>query len=103
MLIWPCLGSCGQHRDTKNCGLYAYSKTGCSNFIINDNNGNIFLLQVLVNFRNSIELFIFPYHANINAIVSNLDTYLSKLKQEYHLGFTNNLGQSSRHKNGFLD
>ena len=43
MLLFPCFGSCNDHRDKNNCLLYAYSKTGCANFIIKDKTGNIYL------------------------------------------------------------
>jgi len=83
MLLFPCFGSCKDHQDKKNCLLYAYSKTGCANFIINDNMGKIYLLQILVNFRTSIESFFMPYHNHVACIISNIKLYLHKLKQEY--------------------
>ena len=83
MLICPCFGECDQHTDKLNCMSYGYSKTGCANFIISDKEGNIYLLQILGNFRNSIENNTFPYHRHCQAIVSNSELYLSRLKQKY--------------------
>ena len=83
MLLFPCFGSCREHDDKKNCLLYAYSKTGCANFIIKDKKGNIYLLQILVNFRTSIESLFMPYHNHVSSIISNIKSYLHKLKQEY--------------------
>ena len=83
MLISPCYGECKEHKDQKNCTSYAYSKTACSNFIIIDNESHIYLLQILTNFRDSIENNTFPYHRHCNAIVNNSKLYLSRLKEKY--------------------
>ena len=48
---------------------------------------NIYLLLPLVNFRNSIKLFTFPYVKHVNAIISNSKVYLSRLRPEYQQRF----------------
>ena len=89
MLIWPVYNTCNEHYDGMNCLSYGYSKTGCANFIIKDKSGNIYLLQVLTNFRNSIESDTFPYRRHCETIVANSELYLSQLRvayQEYFAG-----------------
>ena len=89
MLIFPVYNQCEEHYDAMNCLSYGYSKTGCSNFIIRDKLGNIYLLQILTNFRNSIESDTFPYCRHCETIVANSELYLSQLKvayQEYFAG-----------------
>ena len=89
MLIWPVYNKCNTHYDGMNCLSYGYSKTGCANFIIRDKSGNIYLLQILTNFRNSIESDTFPYRRHCETIVANSELYLSQLKvayQEYFAG-----------------
>ena len=102
MLLFPCFGSCNSNQDKKNCLLYAYSKTGCVNYIIKDKTGNIYLLQILVNFRTSIESFFMLYHNNFACIISNIKLYLHKLKQEYQQPTGDKYKGEERHMN-FLE
>ena len=88
MLIWPVYIECDEYYDgSMNCLSYGYSKTGCANFIIRDTTANIYLLQILTNFRNSIENDAFPYHRHCETIVANSELYLSQLKVAYQQYF----------------
>jgi hypothetical protein len=103
MLLYPCLGFCMKHFDKKNCVLYSYSKTGCANFIICDKDGNIYLLQILVNFRTSIESATFPHHKHVAAIINNIERYRGDLKEKLHELFACKYkGNMSKRKMKFL-
>ena len=60
ILIWPVYNQCNEHYDVMNCLSYCYSKTGCSNFIIRDKLGNIYLLQILTTFVILLKVIRFP-------------------------------------------
>ena len=87
LLIWPNLTGCKDHKDKKNCRFLSYGRTGCANFIVIDIKGNIYLFQVLLNFRASIEQAKFKYWKHVEKSVEQFKNYKTMLSKAYHKTF----------------
>jgi hypothetical protein len=85
ILLWPNLLGCINHKDILNSFLYQYSKTGAANFVVMDKDGNLYLLQVIVNFRQRIDRRVLNYKRHIDVIVANIVRWLIELKKDYRL------------------
>jgi hypothetical protein len=85
ILIWPNLLGCLGHKDTKNSWLYRYSKTGAANFVVMDRDGNLYLLQVIVNFRGTIDRRVLNFKKHVDVIVANIVRWTTELKRQYRL------------------
>ena len=83
MLLHPFQNKCVDHFDSKNCLLYAYNRTGCMNFVLKDSEGNIYLVQVLLNFRAAIEKEEFPYADEVKACVASIQAYRDLASKNY--------------------
>ena len=83
MLLHPFQNKCVDHFDSKNCLLYAYNRTGCMNFVLKDSEGNIYLVQVLLNFRAAIEKEEFPYADEVKACVDSIQAYRDLASKNY--------------------
>ena len=83
MLLYPVQNKCVDHFDSKNCLLYAYNRTGCMNFVLKDTAGNIYLVQVLLNFRAAIEKKEFPYADEVKACVVSIEAYRKLASANY--------------------
>lgn len=82
-LLFPIPDDCCDHRDLKNCKLRSYARTGCANFILEDKEGRVFLLQFLCNFRRSIEIETAPCTTDVDACVDQIRSYQHHLQVNY--------------------
>ena len=88
-ILTPLLGGCKEHQDNLNDIIYSYSKTLAMNAIlIDDPSGNVYLLQVICNFRSTVRNKIDRNtNVNVGTVVSNLKAFRLKLRREYSQKF----------------
>ena len=102
MVIWPNLNICEPHFDKKNCRFLNYGRTGCANFVVRDINGTLYLLQIILNFRVSIEQKVFPYYDHVEACVSQTNNFRMFLLRRYREIFRKNSTDSGNRSMSFL-
>ena len=83
IILWPNLLGCVEHLDSKNSLFHRYSKTGAANFVVSDLHGNLYLLQVIVNFRGTNDRRIIKHKKHIDVIVANIIKWITDLKLKY--------------------
>ena len=72
------------HKDEMNSKLYCFSKTVTLNIVLEDSKENMYLLQVIANFRKVIEHYSIPCGNLVIRIKSHVEEYFQELKKTYY-------------------
>ena len=87
MLLSQKSGHCKEHTDMLNDSLYAYSKTGSLNTVMVDSKNDLYLLQVICNFRKNGGSSFDP-----TAVIHNFRSYHQNLQRDYARAFASTSG-----------
>ena len=77
-------GNGKRHIDRLNAILFKmFSKTGTLSIVIKDMRGNLWLFQIIINWRSAVCHAHMPYHNQVRGIQMNFRNYLQALNQNY--------------------
>ena len=82
-LIYPIRQSGVLHKDKMNCLLYAYCKTSTISIPVADEDGNIYLLQIILNYRKVVTNHLMPYWKSLVHVAGHMKMYLAQIEQSY--------------------